>query len=292
MRLNEIAKAVKDTLRPRNLFSILLYGNPKTGKTRLAGTIAKVPWIKNVYYIDIENGAETLATMVKEGILTEEEAAKIIVYKIPDTKQLPMAFETVMKMMTVHKDLVICDLHGKVSCVACATKNAAGQVTALVGQPFNISKLTNDDCVVIDSGSALGDSILNYYMNAHGNPPKPGWDEYGPQGLDLQNLGLVIQSGLYNIIMVTHTLTVEVKENDVERDIEYPLVGTKNSSKRYGKYFGHVMYLHKKLNMHKAGSSSTYQPDVITGSRAGWKIEVEDKPSFEGLFARIGVTKT
>lgn len=291
MNLNEVAKAVTQEMRMRARFSICLYGDPKTGKSRLAATIAKVPWIKKVHYFDIENGRETLVTMVREGIITAEEAEKVIIYAIPDTKQLPMAMETMMKCLTVHKDLVICDMHGKVSCVPCADKDAKGNWTKLNGTPFNISKVANDEVVVIDTGSQLGDSILNHYMNQHGNPDKPGWDEYGPQGLDLTNIGQVIQSGICNFIMLTHTLTVDIKENDKESEMIYPLVGTKNMSKKFGKYFGHVIYLHKKLNMHKAGSSSTYQPNVVTGSRAGWKIEQEGVLDFSLLFARIGITK-
>lgn len=305
MRLNELALAVQEAVRPKNCFSILLYGDTKTGKTRLAATLAKVPWLRNIYWFDLENGSDTLITMVKQGILTAEEAAKIVIYKIPDTKQLPMAMETMMKALTVKKDLMICDEHGKVGCAACATKDAKGNVIAFTGQPFNIAKLTEDDCIVIDSGSQLGDSILNYYFNKNGKEDgeKPDWDEYAPQGRDLGNVGLVIQSGTVNVVMITHVLAVEVVENAVKktdaagktitvgtkRDMQYPLIGTSTMCRKFGKYFGHVIFMHKRANLHKAGSSSTYQPDVVTGSRLGWKIESEDNPDFSTLFAALGV---
>ena len=291
MNLTEIAGAVKTLTRPKNRFVICVYGDAKTGKTELAGTIAKVPWVTKVHWFDLENGSETLIRMVLDGKLTPEEGAKIIVYKIPDSKQIPMAMETMMKVLTVHKDLTICELHGRVSCVECADKNGT-TITKLNGQPFNIAKLTEDEVVVIDTGSQLADSILNYYMTKNANTGKPGWDEYGPQGLDLSNAGQVMQSGIANFIMITHTLTVDVKENDETREAIYPLVGTKNMCKKFGKYFGHVIYLHKKLNMHKAGSSSTYQPNVVTGSRAGWLIEQDKELDFAKLFAKIGLSKT
>ena len=47
MKLSEIAKAAKAIAIPKH--AILIFGDPKTGKTRLAGLTAKLPWVKRIF---------------------------------------------------------------------------------------------------------------------------------------------------------------------------------------------------------------------------------------------------
>lgn len=289
MRLNALAKAIQETGRPRNCFSILIYGGPKTGKSRLAATVAKVPWIRNVYWLDIENGADTLVTMVnKDKVLTPEEASKIVMFSVPDTAAVPRAFETVTKMLFVKKDLHICEEHGRVDCKEC--KTALG-TEDFPGEPFNISKCTEEDVIVLDTGSALGDSILNYHCLGKGENFKPGWDEYQPQGETLKDAMLVVQAAQTNFIVLTHELSVEYEEEGTKTRVEeiYPLMGTKNFSKRVAKFFSHVLYLELKLGKHKGGSSSTYKKGIVTGSRSDWRIENHTELDLSVLFKEMGV---
>ena len=284
-KLTDIANAVRQTGKPANMWSLLIYGPPKIGKTELAATIAKVPYIKRVHYFDLENGSETLTKMFREGKLKDEHADKIIVYKLPDTRQVPIAMETIMKCLTVREDHVICETHGKISCVVCATKQADGKtVDKLVGQTFNIRNCGEEDVVVIDSGSQLGNSVLHYYLRGKDRDYKPGWDEYGPQGLVLTDAMMVVQNSRTNFIVCTHEISVETEENDAKVDRFYPLIGTKNFSLVCAKYFSHVAYLEKKMNRHTGGTSSTYRKDVITGSRAGWRLEVAKELDLSVLF--------
>ena len=288
MKLDELARAVKASGKPADCWSLLIYGSPKIGKTQLAATIAKVPDIKNVYWFDIENGSETLITMVREKLLTEEHAAKIILYKIPDTKESPMAMETILKCLTVRADHIVCEAHGKINCVACATKDANGKVSSFNGTLFNITKCTKDDVVVIDSANALGISILNYYLLGKSVDYKIGWDEYGPQGLVLTDVLLTVQGARRtNYILTTHELTITTVENDKEVDRYYPVIGTKNFSLQCGKYFTHIAYLQKKLGRHVGGTGSTYRQDVLTGSRGGWMLEEQKYLDLSVLFAQL-----
>lgn len=280
MELLALAKAMQEAGKPEN-FSLLIYGNAKVGKTTLAATIAKVPRIKRVFLLDIENGAETVVTMYRDGKLTAEEAAKIEVIRVINTVQRPLASETVLKLLTIHKDQTVCHKHGKIECNDCKVE---GKTTGTV---FNLSKLTKEDVVILDSGSALGDAILSFYMLKNGkggiqSADKAGWDEFGPQGMDLNNAFEVIQSCVFcNFIVVTHELTVdeeisvmdagEIKTVKIEN--RFPLIGTKNWCKKAAKYFGHVIYLHMGMKKHLGGSSSTYQYRTVSGSRGGWQIE-------------------
>lgn len=195
--LSELAKVVKETGKPPGTWALLVYGSSKTGKTALAATICKVPYIKKVAFFDLENGSETMVTMArdktipKELQLTEEQAQKVTIYRIPDTVQMPMAMETVLKVLTVRQEHIICEEHGKISCVVCADKGPDGKVQKLNGQAFDIRTFGPEDVIIFDTFSQFGNSILSYYMTKN-SVVKAGWDEYGPQGQDLHNALCII----------------------------------------------------------------------------------------------------
>jgi hypothetical protein len=287
--LLKLAAAVKELGRPRHGFSLCIYGPPKVGKTRLAATIAKVKQIKRVFLVDIENGHETLITMLREGILNAEEAAKIQVIRVYDTAQRPLASETILKMLTVRKPQLICEGHGKISCTDPECKGT--------GTLFNIADLGQDDVFILDSASALTTSVLNYHLMDKDRDYKAGWDEYGPQGRDLDNIFLVIQACQTNFIVVTHTNGIEGidtlynKEKgdfiNIPYEEMYPLVGTKNYSRKVGKFFSHIIYMHMAPGKHAAGSSSTYKHRTITGSRGGWRIERSADISLASIFDQL-----
>lgn len=242
--------------------SILLYGPPKGGKTRLVATAAKIPEIENIYWFDGENGAETILHMG----LTDEELAKITIFKIRDTVVEPIFIETILKVFTEKSAKVfsICDMHGKIDCVACKQHG-------LPSTGFSIKKCTHNDLVVVDSGSALGASAMAALCMGKDSMFKPGWDEFGIQGKWLSDILSVVQQATYtNFAFITHEMCIE---NDEKKDVFYPLFGTKNFSMQSAKFFGTVCYIHKKLNKHAAGSSSTYLGDRVTGSRVNARIE-------------------
>lgn len=279
MKLSEIAKAVA-TILPNH--SMLLYGPPKTGKTRLVGTAAKIPEIQRIFWFDGENGAETLLHMG----LSEAEMDKVVLFKIRDTKDEPIFIETVLKAFTAKTGVNICDLHGRCDCAVCKKDK-------LPSTYFNMRECTHNDLVVIDSGSALGDSAMAALCLGKDSMYKPGWDEYGIQGKWLGDILTVIQQCTFtNFAVITHEICIE---NDEKKDVFYPLMGTKAFSMKAAKYFGTVCYVHKKMNKHAAGSSSTYRGDLVTGSRVNAKIEKDEKSAdmrtilIEGGILREGV---
>lgn len=283
MDLNELAKALSE--QPEAL-TIMLYGDSKSGKTRMAGTLAKVPYIRRIHWFDLERGIRTLVTMIKEGILTPEEAAKIIVYQIPDSPEVPRVFETISKALTSRLEGTICIPHGKWDCETC--KKDPTKV-----QPFFLKALKDDEFVVIDTGSQLADSIMAYYCKGKPLDFKQGWDEYGPQTRVLSELFSIIQGCGKNFCVLTHT---NLAENEKGEDKVVPAIGTKAMSLKSPKYFAHVIHMEIKTvevvegearAKHGAGSSTLYKPGVITGSRAGWKIESEKECNFALLFKRL-----
>lgn len=257
MNLSQIAKAITKTKKNH---SILIYGPPKTGKSRLVGTAAKIPEVKRIFWFDLENGMETLLHMD----LTDEEMQKITVYSLPDTKQNPVAIETMLKAFSKNT-VSICNEHGKVEC---KEKECAAPENQTI---FSLKDCTHNDLIVIDSGSQLGDSAISAICLGKGDLFKPGWDEYAIVGKWLSDILSVIQQAAHtNFVVITHELITEGEDG---KERTYPLIGSKNFSIRAGKFFGTVAYTHIKLNKHVAGSSATYRSDTITGSRVNATLE-------------------
>lgn len=276
MNLLDLKKA---TAKVQPNHSILIYSQPKMGKTRLAGTAARIPELNKIYWIDIENGAETLMNMG----LTDDELAKIQLIKIADTRDTPIAIETILKTFTSRTPLKICELHGRVDCAEC-TK---------LGNTFyqwHLDQCTHADLVVLDSGSQLGDSALAAACLGKPSMYKPTFDEYGMVNKWLGDVCSVIQQCRNtNFAVLTHEIALE---DDEGKDKIFPLMGSKQFSMRCSKFFGTVVYLHKKMNKHTAGSSSTYRSDVLTGSRIGVALENSKEPSMRDILINGGILRS
>lgn len=272
MNLKDLANAVA-RVQPNH--SILIYGAPKSGKTQLVGTAAKLPEVHRIFWFDLENGSETLLKMS----LTDTELEKVTLFKLPDTRSNPVAIETILKIFSSKTPVTICDEHGKVGCVVCKTQ----------GTSFHLGACTHNDLVVIDSGSQLGDSAMNATCIGKADLFKPGWDEYAIQGKLLGDILSVIQQAKdVNFVVITHEL---VTKDDEGKDKIVPLMGSASFSLKVAKYFGTVCYIHKKLNKHVAGSSSTYRGDVLTGSRVNAKLESSASPSMKEILIEGGVLR-
>ena len=279
MKLSQLLQA-SNLSRPNH--SILLYGPPKTGKTQLVGTAAKIKEFDRIIWVDLENGSETLLHMG----LTESELDKIDLIRIPDTRETPRGCETVLKMFSAKEDIKICHSHGKVNCVEAECKSSDAYTI------FNLRKLTHKDLLVIDSGSQLGDSSLS--MACLGKPLefKPGWDEYGLSNKWLGDILSVIQQATFtNFVVITHEMIVEEEVNGIKRDKIFPLMGTKAFCAKVSKYFGTVVYVEIKLGKHAAGSSTTYKANHVTGSRVNVKIESSKELSMRAIFIEGGILK-
>ncbi len=280
MRLSQLSKAVSDLGAKKRNHSVLIYGLPKTGKTRLVGTAAEIPELQRIIWVDLENGVETL---LHSG-LSPQALEKIELIKIPDTRDTPRGIETVLKMFSSKTPIKICEEHGKVACLEC-------QKADLPSVEFCLSKLTNRDLLVIDSGSQLGDSAMNLAMLGRPIEMKPGWDEYSIQGKYLGDILSVMQAAQFtNFVMITHVVAIEEEHNGVKRDKLFPLIGSKQFCQKVAKYFGTVAFLEIKMNKHAAGSSSTYRSDAITGSRVGALFEKnKDGPNMKSILIEGGI---
>lgn len=272
--LKDIGQAA-ETVKRKN-HSMLIYGPPKTGKSVLVSTAAALEEIENIYWIDLENGVESL---LHQGY-SPEVLDKIKLISLPDTSSNPIGIETILRLFSAKSPVSICYDHGKVNCVPCKDKE---------NFKFHIGQATHKDLVVIDSGSQLGASALAATMLGKDPLAKPGWDEYGIVGKWLADILSVIQQCQNtNFVMITHEISLE-GDDKVERF--YPLMGTKNFSMTCAKYFGTVVYTHIKVGKHVAGSSSTYRSNTVTGSRVNAILEKASKPDMRQILVDGGILK-
>lgn len=265
---------------PKRTHSMLVYGMPKVGKTELAATIAKLNAVDNVYWFDLENGADTILDMYRRGRLTLEQLDKITLIKVPDTRENPTGMETLLRAIATRNPVKICEEHGKVACPQC-TKDGSPVID------FCHSKLTDRDVIVIDSLSQAGVSALNMAMIGKAQEAKAEWDHYGMQGRFLSDLLTVIQAAQYtNFICITH---VQVLEDDAGKDVYSPMCGTKTFSAGVAKYFGSIIYAEMKMKKHKAGSSTSYNAMTQAGSRIGIVLEKEDELDLSIALPKAGL---
>lgn len=267
----DMAQAIKDDKPERQ--TLLVWGTPRTGKTVLAATIAKVPHIKKVYWLDNESGFKSVFyAKDKEGnpLFTQEELAKIIPFNVVDTKDKPRAAETILKSFTSHMPLSLCQEHGIINCKLCKEY-----------VPFHLPGCTAEDAVVIDSGSQLADSILNLEKTL--NNYKDLRKYYYDFTADATNILIAIQAAKTNIVMTTHS--IDISDDDGDKFLgSFPLFGSQNFSKKVGKYFDHIVYCHIELNSFKRGSNIFYKDKIATGSRSNVMIEKEATPTLVPFF--------
>lgn len=243
---------------------ILLFGPPKCGKTKLAGDLASD---YNLIWFDLESGVDTLKQ------LPEDQQQRVEVISLPDTRSYPIAIETMLKVIKGAR-VEICEKHGKVGCAIC--KKA--------GDDFNTVELNAtppDTIIVVDSLTQLTNSGI-----AHITKDQP--DDYKLQQDDWGNLGKLmdiflshIQNAPYKVVCISHETEVEMVDG---KNKIVATAGTRNFSRNSAKYFSEVVYMEVKNGKHRAGSSTSYANNILTGSRSGAVLEKVEKPSLVPIF--------
>lgn len=225
--------------------AILIYGDSGCGKTRLAATAATIPALNKIYYIDLENGSDTILNMG----LPDEALGKIQLYKICDTRKDPHAMSTMLKMFSAREDISLCEEHGRINCLECTRAKKPTQT-------FNLTKMTHNDLVIIDSGSQLADCGVNALLKGQPEDAILQIQEWGTVNNWLKSILQTVQAGRYtNVVVLTHVLYDEeysgtgINKTLIRTKI-YPLMGTKTFSTQVGKYFGTIVHLEVKNKKH------------------------------------------
>lgn len=250
---------------------VLIFGAPKTGKTELVGRLAEQGF--KLIWFDFENGYETLLK------LPESAKQNINLIRIPDTRSMPMAIETALKIIKGTKS-EICNVHGKVGCPKCGIDFKDDRANNF--ETIELSTLNDPKTVVVF------DSLTQLTNSAIANITKGQSDEYKMQFDDWGNLGKLmdiflshIQQANYNVVCISHESEVEMED---DRKKIVPVSGTRNFSRNTAKYFDHVIYAEVKNKKHNFGSATDYAMNIVTGSRTDVKLEGMTKASLAPIF--------
>lgn len=249
---------------------VLLFGPPKSGKTKLAGDLSKK---FNLLWFDLENG---VATLFK---LPDEQQERIEVLSIPDTRGKPVAISTALKAVKGEKGS-ICDEHGAWNCPTCKIGNKP--VTEI-----HLNALSLDTIVVWDSLTQLSNSAMAHIAEGQPETYKFQFDDWGNLGKLMDTFLSYIQQAPYHTVCITHETEVEMEDGKSKL---VPTAGSSKFSRNTAKYFDEVVYCEIKLGKHIAASGTTYSPNILTGSRVGHLLEkspgnADLLPIFEGLVA-------
>jgi len=260
---------------------ILLWGPPFSGKTHVAATAIMAPQIKRVYWLDSENGLETLMyarTSSGKPLLSDEHLAKVIPFNIADSTETPRFADTVLRTFRPGQSKPkVCTKHGTVGCKLCTD-----QVL------FNLKDCGDEDLVVIETGSQLADSVLALSLNA--NNYKDLRKYYGDFTLDMIPIVTAIQAARTNIIMTTHEIDLTKMSNGKETVIEtIPLCGSRNFSKKIAKYFNYRAYTYMSGSSHAITHVPNKVPKIRqVGLRRGVSLlDTAGQPTLQNIFNPI-----
>lgn len=252
---------------------MLIYGAPKTGKTVLAGSLAKY---YNVLWLDLERGYSSLlgTDLIPEARLqlADADLERIEYIGIPDTPASPVACATLLKMVESKKGW-ICNTHGTWCCPLCAKqKDEFFQI--------DLNQMTPDKWViVIDSGTQFGQSALSQICNRSGIKVEEGghttFEVWGAQGAYIAKLFGMFQNMNVNIVVLAHEIEVEMPDKTKRLAAS---MGTRNVASNFGKYFDHVIRLARAAGKHKVYSLTTSVGNFECGNR--WSLDLS-KPDVE-----------
>lgn len=244
---------------------VLLFGSPKSGKTKLAGSLATQ--FKLIYF-DLENGTDTLLQLPPEA----QENVEVI--SLPDTRDYPIAIETMLKVIRGNPT-DICETHGKVSCAICKKNPEAAW------NHVHLNALPLDTIVVIDSLTQLTNSAIAHITKDKDELYKLEFDDWGNLGKLLDIFLSHVQQAPFHVVCISHETEVKMQDGSTKL---VATAGTTNFSRNTAKYFDEVVYCEVKNKKHVAGSSTTYGNKILTGSRSGITIESLPESSLIPIF--------
>lgn len=253
-----------NTLKASKTKRMIVYGAPKTGKSKLAGGLAEK---FNLLWFDLENGKDTLFQ------LPDEWQGRIEVVSLPDSKSYPIAIETMLKVIK-GAPVSVCEEHGKVSCPICMKDGAPATLVEL-------NKLDETWVVVIDSLTQLTNSAISNITKGKPDDYKMQTDDWGNLGKLMDAFLSHVQAARYNVVCISHETAVEMQDG---KEKLVPTAGTRNFSRNTAKYFDEVVYCQMLNKKHTFGSSSTYANSIVTGSRGNFSLENSLEPKLLDFF--------
>ncbi len=278
MDLLELRNAIREERIKQTGRSVLIWGLPRTGKTRWAATIAMSPHIKRVFYFDFENGWETIIYATNPDgspYFSDEELAKIQVIRVLDLPKQQRAVKTTELLFSNFERPV--RLNGTTGDFIGKEKTPSG--TDIVIQP---DMWTSETAIVLDTIGQIGVSALNLAeSNKPGAKDKRQW--YMEATNRLNNIFTMIQASPANVIACTHVVTKEIvtatdREGNATatKDEYYPLCLSIPYAMNVGKSFGSIINRSIELNKFAAISTPTKKRGIQAGTRTN--IDISGSP--------------
>lgn len=248
---------------------VALMGLSGTGKTTL---LSKLAAKFRLTILDLENGKDVFTK------LPPDQLENINYVRIPDSASYPIGVQTLMTLFKTGK-ASICVEHGKHDCAIC--KKDAKPVDVV-----DFSTFTEEDILVVESGSQLSASILSYVTKDKSVEYKPERDDWGALRKYSEFFSSQWQAYPKNLIVTFHCVEATMEDDKVKL---VPNFGSKDMSTKVAKAFSDVIYTDIRNKKHVAVSASTAYNNVLTKSRSDFKIESLEEPSLVPLFDNSAV---
>lgn len=253
---------------------IMIYGEPFTGKSTLAATVANLGF--RVIWISLDRSVVHLQNLPAEA----KEMIELIY--IPDNRDNPVAYQSIMGMFS-GRPTAICHLHGRLECKVCKEHHADDFT------PVQFSKLGIETVVVIDHLTQTAESAMNRVIrysieNKEQDANKITWDKITDEALVMYKPGYSqwqylwnymsalldkIQAAPFHVIVVSHV--VESKQEDGNKRL-VPHGGSDRFSRNVPRYFDHIITTEVGNGKHKFSSATTDATMLIAGSRTDISI--------------------
>ena len=289
----QLAKDIQAGHRARINNSILIFGAPKTGKTRMVASVAEMPSIKRVVWFDTERGIDTLLS--GQAGISQEGLAKIEPILFRDTKDVPRVAETLLKALTSPSTVHIDQETGKL------LPHSTDQSIS-----FAYHSLDASTAVVFDTISQAADSVFNLQLLLYKyKDNRKYWGEfYGDMNAILSSIQ---SSSAINILTAQEQIKEGTTQEEgkrrtvlkatdsaktsavmVQDDKLIPVCGSYAYSMKVAKYVGSLIRLYVERSSYKGVSQPTTIANVLAGSRIGVDISSIANPTISDI---LGVTR-
>jgi hypothetical protein len=244
---------------------IVLFGPPKSGKTKLALALSE---FYNIKMLSLEAGHG----VAKQFPIPWQE--RIDVISIPDTKAAPVGMAAILRLVRMGK-IHPCVMHGIDTCAACV-KNS-GEFNSLI-----LNELTKDDVLLLDTSTQLTFSTMAHIGRNAGEDWKPEFDDWGKLKNFMEMVFSFFQVAPFHFICVAHEELVRMEDKTTEKLV--PTAGSSNFARLFAKYFDTVIYCEVKNGRHMFNSKTTYQNNILTGDRFNIDLNKEPEKGLLPLF--------
>lgn len=256
---------------------VVMFGAPKTGKTKLIGDLAVAGF--NIIYFDLENGISTLTTIPLEA------QQRIQYIAVKDTYDFPVGITT-SDLVVRSGQFSICTAHGSVKCKSMSCKGSESSQIVNIPKEYNID--SSNTIVVFESGTQLSASVTSWITQGKEITYQETLHDFRNNGNYLNRVLGFIQQSNYNCIVTAHEIEAETEDGTVKL---VPSIGSRNYSALVAKFFDHCIYTQVVNGKFKVISKAGQLNKVLTGSRLNIDTSILTENHLVPFFKQINQIK-